>query len=327
MKSILITGSEGFIGSHAVDFFLEKNFFVRAFVHYNSNNRIGWLKNIKSKNKKNLEIHFGDIRDEKNTEKSFKNINYVIHLAALIGIPYSYYSPRSYIETNIIGTYNVLESSLRNKITRLLTTSTSEVYGSALYTPIKEDHPLQGQSPYSASKIGADKLAESYYKSFNLPLTIARPFNTYGPRQSTRAIIPTIITQLLLSNKLKMGTTFTKRDFNYVADTIDAFYKILNCKKLIGKEVNICTQKNISIDKLINEISIILNKKNKIIYESKRRRPEKSEVNNLIGSCKLLKKYTRWKSNVSLREGLYKTISWYKDPNNLKYFKEIDYSI
>ena len=327
MKRILITGSGGFIGSHTVEFFLEKKFFVRAFVHYNSNNNIGWLANINSKNKKNLEIYFGDIRDEKNTEKSFKNIDYVIHLAALIGIPYSYYSPRSYIETNIIGTYNVLESSLKNKIKRLLTTSTSEVYGSALYIPIKEDHPLQGQSPYSATKIGADKLAESYFKSFNLPLTIVRPFNTFGPRQSTRAIIPTIITQLLLSNTLKIGTASTKRDFNYVTDTVNAFYKILNCKKLIGKEVNVCTEQNISINKLINEISAILNKKNKIIYESKRMRPEKSEVNNLIGSCKLLKKYTRWKSNISLRDGLSKTICWYKNPDNLKYFSKEDYSI
>ena len=315
-KNVLITGSEGFIGSHIVQRFLKKKYKVRAFVYYNSFNNIGWLSSLDKDELKKINIHFGDIRDEKNVMAAFKNIDYVIHLAALIGIPYSYNSPKSYIETNILGTYNVLEASLKKKIKRLLVTSTSEVYGSAKKIPIDENHVLQGQSPYAATKIAADKLTESYCKSFDLNATIVRPFNTYGPRQSNRAIIPTIITQILNKNSLKIGSLTPKRDFNYVENVAETFEKILVSAKLKGEEVNISSGKSISIRDLIYQISRLLKKNIKINVDKSRIRPNNSEVNNLQGSSKKLDRIIKTKK-ISLNEGLKKTIDWFKNKENL----------
>ena len=315
-KNVLITGSEGFIGSHIVQLLLKKKYKVRAFVYYNSFNNIGWLSSLDKDELKKINIHFGDIRDEKNVMAAFKNIDYVIHLAALIGIPYSYNSPKSYIETNVLGTYNVLEASLKKKIKRLLVTSTSEVYGSAKKIPIDENHVLQGQSPYAATKIAADKLTESYCKSFDLNATIVRPFNTYGPRQSNRAIIPTIITQILNKNSLKIGSLTPKRDFNYVENVAETFEKILVSSKLKGEEVNISSGKSISIRDLIYQISRLLKKNIKIKVDKSRIRPKNSEVNNLQGSSKKLDRIIKAKK-ISLNEGLKKTIDWFKNKENL----------
>ena len=315
-KNVLITGSEGFIGSHIVQRFLKKKYKVRAFVYYNSFNNIGWLSSLDKDELKKINIHFGDVRDEKNVMAAFKNIDYVIHLAALIGIPYSYNSPKSYIETNVLGTYNVLESSLKKKIKRLLVTSTSEVYGSAKKIPIDENHVLQSQSPYAATKIAADKLTESYCKSFDLNATIVRPFNTYGPRQSNRAIIPTIITQILNKNSLKIGSLTPKRDFNYVENVAETFEKILVSSKLKGEEVNISSGKSISIRDLIYQISRLLKKDIKIKVDKSRIRPKNSEVNNLQGSSKKLDRIIKTKK-ISLNEGLKKTIDWFKNKENL----------
>ena len=315
-KNVLITGSEGFIGSHIVQLLLKKKYKVRAFVYYNSFNNIGWLSSLDKDELKKINIHFGDIRDEKNVMAAFKNIDYVIHLAALIGIPYSYNSPKSYIETNVLGTYNVLEASLKKKIKRLLVTSTSEVYGSAKKIPIDENHVLQGQSPYAATKIAADKLTESYCKSFDLNATIVRPFNTYGPRQSNRAIIPTIITQILNKNSLKIGSLTPKRDFNYVENVAETFEKILVSSKLKGEEVNISSGKSISIRDLIYQISRLLKKNIKIKVDKSRIRPKNSEVNNLQGSSKKLDRIIKAKK-ISLNEGLKKTIDWFKNKKNL----------
>ncbi len=315
-KNVLITGSEGFIGSHIVQRFLKKKYKVRAFVYYNSFNNIGWLSSLDKDELKKINIHFGDVRDEKNVMAAFKNIDYVIHLAALIGIPYSYNSPKSYIETNILGTYNVLEASLKKKIKRLLVTSTSEVYGSAKKIPIDENHVLQSQSPYAATKIAADKLTESYCKSFDLNATIVRPFNTYGPRQSNRAIIPTIITQILNKNSLKIGSLTPKRDFNYVENVAETFEKILVSSKLKGEEVNISSGKSISIRDLIYQISRLLKKDIKIKVDKSRIRPKNSEVNNLQGSSKKLDRIIKTKK-ISLNEGLKKTIDWFKNKENL----------
>jgi len=323
-KNILITGSEGFIGSHLVQHLLNKKYNVRAFVYYNSFNNIGWLSSLNKKELKKINIHFGDIRDEKNVFAAFKNINYVIHLAALIGIPYSYYSPKSYIETNINGTYNILEASLKKKINKLLVTSTSEVYGSARKIPIEENHILQAQSPYAATKIAADKLTESYCKSFGLNATIVRPFNTFGPRQSNRAIIPTIITQLLNKNILKIGSLTPKRDFNYVENVAKTFEKILFSSKFKGEEVNISSGKSISIESLIYRIANLIDKKVKIKIDNIRIRPKNSEIDNLLGSSKKLNKSIRFKK-VSFNEGLKKTIDWFKNEENLKKYDSDKY--
>jgi nucleoside-diphosphate-sugar epimerase len=280
-------------------------------------------KNILNK----IEIYFGDIRDLKNLSKSFNGVEYVFHLAALIGIPYSYTSTKSYIDTNIIGTYNILECCLNYKIKKLITTSTSEVYGSALKIPIDENHKLQAQSPYSATKIGADKLTESYIKSFGLKAIIVRPFNTYGPRQSTRAIIPTIITQALKKSVIEIGSIYPKREFNYVQDVCAVFEKMIKNNKLNGQEVNVCSGKSISIINLIKLISKIMGKSLKIKKIKNRERPKNSEVNNLIGSNKKLLKNLNHKNITNLYEGLKKTIEWFADKKNLNKYTLDKYSI
>ena len=325
MKKVLITGSEGFIGSHLVECLVKKNYKVKAFVLYNSFNNKGWLESIDKKILNKIDIHFGDIKDEKNLSLAFKGVDKVIHLAALIGIPYSYYSPRSYIDTNIFGTYNILEQCLKSKIKKLIVTSTSEVYGSALKIPIDENHKLQAQSPYAATKIAADKLTESYIKSFDLNAVIVRPFNTFGPRQSNRAVIPTIINQMLKKETIELGALNTKRDFNYVEDICNAFERILKTNRFNGKEVNICTGKSISILNIAKIIGKILKKDFRIIKSDDRLRPKKSEVEHLQGSNSFFKKNIKNFKKCKFETGLKKTVEWYRKNQKLKNFNAEKY--
>ena len=310
-NKILITGGCGFIGSHLTEMFVKKGYNVIVFDRYNINNDYGWVNN--SKYKKNIEFILGDIRDYDSVYNAVKNCSIVIHLAALIGIPYSYISPLAYIKTNIEGTYNILESSKKLNIDEIIVTSTSEVYGTAQYEPIDENHPHVAQSPYSASKIGADKISLSYYRSFNLPVKIIRPFNVFGPRQSLRAIIPTIINQLLISNTLKLGNLNIQRDFTYVLDLCNAYERILKNKSFIGKEINVGSNKNFFLNDIIEEIRLCLKiKKINIIRDNKRVRPKKSEVFNLICDNNFLKKNTNWSPNYSFKSGIKNTVNWYQ---------------
>ena len=325
-KRIFVTGASGFIGSHLVDTLIKNNFLVTALVKYNSNNDWGNLNHYKNITRSNLRIIMGDIRDLPQMINFVRGNDIVINLAALIGIPYSYEAYNSYYETNVKGTMNLLTSSLQNNIKRIFTFSTSEVYGSALYTPIDEDHPLQAQSPYSASKIAADKLCESFIKSYDAPITIIRPFNTYGPRQSNRAVIPTIINQFLSSSKfIKLGNIKTKRDYVYIEDTITGIIKIMKSSKTKRETINIASQKNYSIDNIYKEIKSILKIDKKIRIENKRVRPDKSEVINLLGSNKKLKKIISWKPSTNLKKGLIETVKWNKDNLNKKI--KIEYTI
>ena len=315
-KKILITGATGFIGSHLAELCVKTGYRVVAFDRYNSNNDEGWLKN--SKYKKDINIILGDIRDYDSVFESMKGCDAVFHLAALIGIPYSYVSPLAYIRTNLEGTYNVLESSRRQNTEQVIITSTSETYGSAQYIPIDEKHPLVGQSPYSASKISADQLSISYNRSFNLPVKIIRPFNTYGPRQSARAIIPTIISQSLFNkNYIEIGNIFPKRDFTHVIDTCNSFLSVYKSSKLLGKIVNVGMNNEISIEELANKIIKITGCKLKIKQNKKRLRPVNSEVDNLKCDNSLLLKYTSWKPKYNFDSGLEETIKWFKESNNL----------
>lgn len=326
MKKILVTGSDGFIGSHLTEELIKQGNRVRAFVYYNSYNNWGWLDTLSKEILNEIEVFCGDIRDLNGVREAMKDIDEVFHLAALIAIPFSYHSPDSYVDTNIKGTLNVLQAARDLGTKRILITSTSEVYGTAKYVPMDENHPFQGQSPYSATKIGADRLAESFYKSFNMPITIVRPFNTYGPRQSARAVIPTIITQLLSgAEQIKLGSLTPTRDFNYVKDTVNGFIKISKSDKTIGEEINIATQKEISIGKLAEELIRQINPSCKIICDEERIRPEKSEVERLLGSNKKIKELTNWFPKFSFEEGISETIDWFK--NNIKYYKSDIYNI
>ena len=328
MKKVLVTGADGFIGSHLVEELLNLGYDVKAFTYYNSFNSWGWLDTLSKDILKEVEIFAGDIRDPNGVRESMKNVTDVFHLAALIGIPFSYHSPDSYVDTNIKGTLNVLQASRDLNIDRIIITSTSEVYGTAKYVPIDENHPFQGQSPYSASKIGADRLAESFYRSFSLPVTIVRPFNTYGPRQSARAIIPTIITQLLSGTKeIKVGSLTPTRDFNFVLDTVNGFIEIWKSNKTIGEEINISSGVEITIGDLLNKLIQIINSKAIILSDEERKRPEKSEVNRLLGSNKKLKELTNWTSNYTLEQGILKTIEWFKIENNLERYKTDIYNL
>ncbi len=321
----LVTGADGFIGSHLVEHLIDKGLEVKAFTYYNSFNTWGWIDSFPKEKQKQIEIFSGDIRDPNGVRQAMKGIDVVFHLAALIAIPFSYHSPDSYVDTNIKGTLNVLQAA-RDLGTRVLVTSTSEVYGTAQYVPIDEKHPFQGQSPYSATKIGADRLAESFYRSFELPVTIVRPFNTYGPRQSARAVIPTIITQLLNGyQEIKLGSLTPTRDFNYVKDTVNGFYEIFKSDKTIGEEINIATQKEISIGELAKEIIEQINPNAKIICEEERLRPEKSEVNRLLGCNKKILELTDWTPKYSLQQGIQETIAWIKE--NLKSYKADIYNL
>lgn len=326
--TVLVTGADGFIGSHLTEYLIDQGFKVKAFCFYNSFNSWGWLDSLSKEKLKEVEIFTGDIRDPHNVKIAMERTDMVFHLAALIAIPFSYNSPDSYVDTNVKGTLNVLQAAKELNIKRVLVTSTSEVYGTAQFVPITEEHPKQGQSPYSATKIGADHLAESFFRSFDLPVTIVRPFNTYGPRQSARAVIPTIITQLLNGrNEVKLGDLTPTRDLVFVKDTIKGFVKISESSDLIGQEVNIATQNEISIGELADEIISQINPKAEIIQEEKRMRPEKSEVLRLFGSNEKLKNFTHWSPEYSLKEGIKETISWYSDKENLSFYKADIYNI
>jgi NAD dependent epimerase/dehydratase len=329
MKSnILITGADGFIGSHLTELLIEKGYNVRAFVYYNSFNSNGWLDTLTAETKSKINFFSGDIRDPNGIREAMIGIDIVFHLAALIAIPFSYHSPDSYIDTNVKGTLNILQAARDSKVKRILITSTSEVYGTAQFVPITELHPKQPQSPYSASKIGADAIADSFYRSFNLPITIVRPFNTYGPRQSARAVIPTIISQLLNgAEEIKLGEISPTRDLLYVNDTVSGFLKIAQCNELIGHEVNIATQSEITIGDLAQHLIKNINPKAKIITDSERLRPVNSEVFRLFGSNEKLKSYTDWEQEYSLEKGLKETIDWFSKIENLKQYKSDIYNV
>jgi NAD dependent epimerase/dehydratase len=309
MKKVLITGSEGFIGSHLVEKLVENNFNVKCLVLYNSFNDIGNLSFVSKKILDNCEIIFGDIRDQEQMNNILKNINYIVNLAALVGIPYSYKAVKSYIDVNIVGTYNLLQASIKNNVEKVIHTSTSEVYGTAQYIPINEKHPLVAQSPYAASKISADSLVTSFNRSFDLNTLIIRPFNTFGPRQSSRAIIPTIISQFMTENKLILGNLKPKRDFTYVEDTAQAFVNALKLKKKFdGRTLNLGTGKSYSVMNLVSIISKILNKKLKISTSKERLRPKNSEVFNLLASNTEARKFLKWKPKYSDKKGFEEAI-------------------
>ena len=309
-----MTGADGFIGSHLTEMLLRKGYDVKAFTMYNSFNTWGWLDTLPQEELDQIEIFSGDIRDPNGVREAMCGVDMVFHLAALIAIPFSYYSPDSYVDTNIKGTLNVLQAARQLDTQKIMITSTSEVYGTAQYVPIDEKHPFQGQSPYSATKIGADRLAESFYRSFNLPVAIVRPFNTYGPRQSARAVIPTIISQLLAGKEeIKLGSLTPTRDFNFVKDTAAGFIAIAESDQTIGQEINIATQKEVSVGMLAEELIRQINSKARIICDEERLRPEKSEVNRLLGCNEKIRKLTSWSPQYSLEQGLAETIGWIRE--------------
>lgn len=326
MANILVTGADGFIGSHLTEMLVKSGHHVKALSQYNSFNYWGWLEDIKCLN--DIEVLSGDIRDPHYCKHITKDIDIVYHLAALIAIPYSYVAPSSYVDTNINGTLNIVQACLDNNVSRVIHTSTSEVYGTAQYVPIDENHPLQPQSPYSASKIGADSMAMSFYNAFNLPVTIARPFNTYGPRQSARAVIPTIITQIANGMKeIKLGDITPTRDFNYVEDTCRGFIALADSEKTIGEVVNIGSNYEISIADTLDLIKELMQSDVEFITDQQRIRPDKSEVLRLWCDNTKIEKLTGFKPIYSIRDGLDKTIQWFLDENNLKKYKAGIYNV
>lgn len=325
-EKILVTGADGFIGSHLTEELVKQGFEVKAFSLYNSFNTWGWLDTLPQDIMENVEVFTGDVRDPNGVREAMKGTDAVFHLAALIAIPFSYHSPDAYVDTNIKGTLNVLQAAKQLDLDKVLITSTSEVYGTAQYVPIDESHPYQGQSPYSATKIGADRLAESFYRSFGLPVAIVRPFNTYGPRQSARAVIPTIITQLLAGKEeIRLGSLTPTRDFNFVKDTAQGFIEIYRSDKTVGEEINIATQNEISIGELAEELIRQINPQAKIVCDEERLRPEKSEVNRLLGSNEKIKMLTDWEPRFTFEEGLAQTIDFFRD--NLEKYKVDIYNI
>ena len=325
-KNILITGADGFIGSHLTELLLEKGYKVRALSQYNSFNYWGWLEDIPRH--KNLEIVTGNVRDPHFCKYITKNIDIVFHLAALIAIPYSYVAPDSYVDTNVKGTLNICQAAMENDNIRVIHTSTSEVYGTAQYVPIDEKHPKQPQSPYSASKIGADAMALSFYNAFELPVTIARPFNTYGPRQSARAVIPTIITQIAGGKKkIQLGDVTPTRDFSYVNDTCRGLIAIVESDNTVGKEINISSNFEISVGDTLNIIKDLMNSSVEFIIDNFRIRPEKSEVFRLWGDNTLINQLTGFSPKYSIEEGLKETIEWFSNPENIKKYKIDIYNV
>jgi NAD dependent epimerase/dehydratase len=325
-KKVLLTGACGFIGSHLAQKLVEEGCSLKAFVYYNSFGSYGWLEDLPADILESIEIFTGDIRDTNGVRTAVKGSEVIFHLAALIGIPYSYHSPDSYVDTNIKGTLNILQAARDHACEKILVTSTSEVYGTAQYAPIDEKHPRQGQSPYSATKIGADFMAESFYRSFDLPVTTVRPFNTYGPRQSARAVIPTIITQLLAGKTtVKLGALSPKRDMVFVRDTAEAFCKIAECR-CAGEEINIATGEEISVGELASAVIDIINPKAVVECDEERIRPEKSEVMRLIGDCSKLYNLTGYRPQTSLREGLAETVEWFAK-RGLKGYKPDVYNV
>ena len=321
---ILVTGAEGFIGSHLTELLVEKGYEVKAFVRYNFTNNWGWLET--SKYLKDIEIYTGDVRDYDSVYDAVKDVDVVFHLAALIGIPYSYVSPLAYIKTNTEGTYNILEAGRKLGVDRIIVTSTSEIYGTAQYVPIDEKHPYNPQSPYAASKASADHLALSYYRSFGTPVTIIRPFNTYGPRQSARAIIPTIITQVLSGKtQIRLGNLTPTRDLNYVKDTANGFITVGLHEKTIGDVYNIGSGREISIGELVQKIIDLLGRHVEIVQDEQRVRPDKSEVERLLCNANKAKALTGWEPKYTLEEGLKETIEWIQ--NNMQYYKPDIYNV
>lgn len=323
--NLLITGADGFIGSHLTEMLLEKGYNVKALSYYNSFNNWGWLEMLSHPN---LEIITGDVRDANFCRHITKGVDVIYHLAALIAIPYSYVAPDSYVDTNVRGTLNMCQAAIDNNVSRVLITSTSEVYGTAMYVPIDEKHPKQAQSPYSASKIGADAMAMSFYNSFGLPLTVVRPFNTYGPRQSARAIIPTIITQIASGvDEIKLGDLRPTRDFNYVKDTCRGFIDIAECEQAIGKEINICSNFEISMEETLNTIKKIMKSDVLFTTDDQRIRPDSSEVFRLWGDNTLINSLTGFRPEYDIERGLEETISWFLDSKNLSKYKSGIYNV
>ncbi|MCX6250429.1 MAG: NAD-dependent 4,6-dehydratase LegB [Bacteroidetes bacterium] len=327
-KRVLITGAGGFIGSHLVEEMLQRNCKIRAFVHYNSFNRWGWLDFLPDALRKNIEVYSGDIRDPHGVKSAMKEIDVVFHLAALIGIPYSYHSPDVYLDTNIRGTLNILQAGRDSGVERIIHTSTSEIYGTAQFVPITEEHPVNPQSPYAATKSGADFLASTFFRSFGTPVVIIRPFNTYGPRQSARAIIPTIITQILGGDtKIKLGSLTPTRDLNYVEDTVTGFIRAGESDNILGETINLGTNREIAIGDLAMKIAEIIGIKVKISSTKERVRPLKSEVERLLADNKKAKRLLNWSPETSLEEGLKRTIEWFREPGNLRFYKPDLYNI
>lgn len=327
-KKILVTGADGFIGSHLVEKLVEEKCKVRAFVFYNSMNSWGWLDTFPKDILSKIEIFTGDVRDPNGVRRAMEGVDIIFHLAALISIPFSYHSPDSYVDTNVKGTLNILQAARDERCRKVIIVSTSEVYGTAQYVPIDEKHPLQPQSPYSATKISADSIAEAFYRTFDLPLCIARPFNTFGPRQSGRAVIPAIIIQLLSGEKnIRLGRLDPTRDFLFVKDTVDAFIKIAESDKVIGEAVNIASGTEISIRELAAKLIKTLNPKSKIIADAVRIRPDKSEVERLMGSAEKIKKLTGWKQRYTFDKGLRETLAWFRIKSNLSKYKHDIYNL
>ena len=329
---VLVTGADGFIGSHLTEALVRNGYEVRAFVYYNSFNSWGWLDHCADDVKDKFEVFAGDIRDPHGVKKAMTGCDAVLHLAALIAIPFSYHSPDSYVDTNIKGTLNVLQAARELNVSRVIHTSTSEVYGTAQYVPIDEKHPLQGQSPYSATKIGADQLAFSFYSSFNLPVVTLRPFNTYGPRQSARAVIPTIITQIANGNsQIKLGSITPTRDFNFISDTVNGFISALSSKSGVGEVINLGSNFEISIQDIASLIGEIMNQEIKVIDSDERIRPENSEVNRLWADNSIAIELLTWKPEYAslngLKKGLEETVNWFKRPNNLNLYKSEIYNV
>ena len=331
-KKILVTGADGFIGSHLTEELIRQGYDVRAFVYYNSFNSWGWLDQSSPEVKKNLDVFAGDIRDPHGVKEAMKGCTHVLNLAALIAIPYSYHSPDTYVDTNIKGTLNVVQGARELGVEKVVHTSTSEVYGTALYVPIDEDHPLQGQSPYSATKIAADQMALSFYRSFDTPVSIIRPFNTYGPRQSARAVIPTIISQLAAGNTtIKLGAISPTRDFNYVKDTVNGFISVMNSEKSIGEVINIGSNYEVSIGETAEMIADIMSVNLTIETDEQRLRPDKSEVERLWAANQKAKDLLGWiptyGGKEGFRRGLEETIEWFTNPQNLASYKTDVYNI
>lgn len=326
MNTILVTGADGFIGSHLVELLVHEGYKVKALSQYNSFNYWGWLEDVACRN--DIEVLSGDVRDPHFCKKITQGVDTVFHLAALIAIPYSYVAPDSYVDTNIKGTLNICQAALENSVGRVLHTSTSEVYGTAQYVPIDENHPLQAQSPYSATKIAADAMAMSFFNAFSLPVTIARPFNTYGPRQSARAVIPTIITQIANgAQKIKLGDVTPTRDFNFVTDTCLGFLALARSEKTIGQTVNIGSGTEVSVEDTLNLIKELMHSDVEFITDDKRIRPEKSEVFRLCCDNSRIRELTGFTPRHSLREGLQKTINWFKKNENLAKYKANIYNV
>ena len=325
-KRALVTGADGFIGSRLIEMLVKKGYQVKALSQYNSFNNWGWLEDVDCKDK--IEILTGDIRDPHYCKLITRDVDVVFHLAALIAIPYSYIAPDSYVDTNIKGALNICQAAKENGNIRVIHTSTSEVYGTAQYVPIDENHPLQPQSPYSATKIAADAMAMSFYNAFDLPVTIARPFNTYGPRQSARAVIPTIITQIASGVKeIKLGDVTPTRDFNYVDDTCRGFIALAECDESIGETVNIGSNSEITIGDTLNLIKELMGSDVEFVIDKDRIRPSKSEVFRLWCDNSKIEKLTGFKSKINIRDGLYRTIDWIVQPNNLKKYKSEIYNV